>query len=72
MNDIKELCQGFGWIPIHSKNKYMISFQKEESKRRLNIYFTTMTVTIEDDDHRQHHFKNVTLEEMEKILTKDY
>ncbi len=47
----------------------MISFRQEETERRLNVYFTTMTVTVEDDNHIQHHHRNVTLEDLELILT---
>lgn len=66
---ITELCNGLGWTSIHSNNPYMISFMEEETKRRVNIYFTVMTVTIEDEEHHQVHHKNVTLERLELILT---
>ncbi len=67
--NIKELCEGLGWVSIHSRNPYMISFMQEETNRRLNVYFTTMTVTIEDEGHHQSHHRDVTLEELEKLLT---
>ncbi len=66
---ITELCKALGWFPIASKNPLMISFRQEETERRLNVYFTTMTVTVEDDNHIQHHHRNVTLEDLELILT---
>ena len=67
--EITELCEALGWFSIPSKNPYMISFKQEETNRRLNIYFTNMTVTIEDDLHQQHHHKRVDLEQLEMILT---
>ncbi len=66
--EIRELCQAFGFLPIFSRNPFMISFRQEETNRRLNIYFTNMTVTIEDKNHRQSHHRNVTLEELEKLI----
>jgi hypothetical protein len=67
---IKELCEGLGWIDMGpQKNQWMISFMQEETGRRVNIYFTTMTVSIEDDEHKQHHQRDVTLEDLELILT---
>ena len=66
---IAELCEGLGWLPIHSKNPHMISFKQEETDRRLNVYYTTMTVTVEDDQHNQQHHRNVDLEQLELILT---
>ncbi len=67
-NEIVELCQAFGFLSIPSKNPYMISFRQEETSRRLNVYFTNMTVTIEDENHRQFHYRKVTLEELEKLI----
>ena len=67
---ISELCEGLGWVSMgKQKNPYMISFMQEETGRRVNIYFTTMTVSIEDDCHQQTHHRNVTLEDLELILT---
>ncbi len=68
-DSIKELCEGMGWTPIHSRNPYMISFLQEETKRRLNVYYTTMTITIEDMSHNQRHHHHVTIEMLEKLLT---
>lgn len=69
INSITELCEGLGWLKIYCKNPHMISFVQEETERRVNIYFTTMTVTIEDETHQQHHHRNVTLEDLELLLT---
>lgn len=67
--DVGELCKGLGWLPIHSRNPHMISFVQEETNRRVNIYYTRMTVTVEDENHKQHQHYDVTLEELELILT---
>ena len=65
---ITELCEGMGWFSIPSKNPWMISFKKEETNQRINVYFTTMTVTIEDIHHHQTHYRNCTLEQLEQLL----
>lgn len=45
---IKELVCAFGWTDLgDQKNSFMISFRHEESKYRLNIYYTTGTVTLQ-------------------------
>lgn len=45
--DQKELIQAYGWEDLGpQKNAYMLSFKKENL--RMNIYFTTMTITIQD------------------------
>lgn len=66
---ITDLCEAFSWLPIHSKNPYMLSFVKEETNQRLNVYFTRMTVTLDDEERRQHHHRNVTLEQLELMLS---
>lgn len=67
--EIKELCEALGWIDLGpQKNIYMMSFREEETGRRVNIYPTTMTVTVEDINHIQKHYHDVTLEKLEQIL----
>lgn len=44
-NFAEEILKVFGWESIPSKNKYMKSYIKEDS--RLNHYFTRGTVTIQ-------------------------
>lgn len=68
--EITELCSALGWVPIPSKNNYMISFKQEESGRRLNVYYTTMTVTIDDASFHQQHYKNITLPVLEYLLSR--
>ncbi len=57
LKNMKELAVAYGWQPIDSKNKYMISFVKGEW--RLNIYFTTMTVTKQSWDTPCKAYKDV-------------
>lgn len=71
--EIKELCEGMGWIEIlPQKNPVMISFRPEENDRiRMNIYFTRMTVTIQSKDKPMgfcETYKDVTMEKLESIL----
>lgn len=48
IEQMKELICAFGWIDLGpQKNEWMISFQHEESKYRLNVYYTTGTVTLQ-------------------------
>ena len=68
--EIKELCEGLGWIDLGAqKNPKMISFKQEESGRRVNIYFTTMSVSCVDKVGVQRHYRGVDLEQLEKIMT---
>ena len=39
------IVHGYSWKEIHSKNPYMRSFVKDDI--RMNIYFTTMTITFQ-------------------------
>lgn len=67
---IKELCEGMGWIEITS-NPLMISFKPEENTRvRMNIYHTTMMVTVQGRGSNGfcETYRNVGMEELEKIL----
>lgn len=70
--EIKELCEGMGWIEIlPRKNPVMISFYPEEKKNiRMNIYFTTMTVTVQgkSDNGFCETYRGVTMEKLESIL----
>ena len=43
-----DLLEAYGWEKISSKNVWMWSFIKAD--RRLNIYFTTGTVTAQGKD----------------------
>jgi len=67
---IKLLCEGMGWVDLgKQKNPYMMSFIPEESSAiRMNIYFTTMTVTVQKRNRFCETYRNVGLEELENIL----
>lgn len=45
--DIKELCEAYGFEEIVSKNPHMYSFLKDGA--RLNYYFKRGTLTIQKD-----------------------
>lgn len=63
-----ELIEGLGWVRILSKNPYMVSFNKEN--KRMNVYFTTGTITIQDTEGKIDTHRNVsTLEEIENICS---
>lgn len=70
---INELAGALGWILIEpQKNPYMISFKLEESDEiRINIYFTTMTVTVQSRASfgSCKTFKEVDLNLLEQIFT---
>ncbi len=68
--NIKLLCEGMGWIDLgKQKNPYMMSFIPEErSNIRMNIYFTTMTVTVQKRNRFCETYKNVGFVELEKLL----
>lgn len=67
---IKLLCEGMGWIDLGpQKNPYMMSFVPEETSTiRMNIYFTTMTVTIQKSRRFCETYKNMGFVELEKLL----
>lgn len=61
-----QLINACGWMQIPSKNPYMLSFTKDE--RRMNVYFTTGTITIQDKDQNVQSWRNVsTNDEIETI-----
>ena len=68
--NIKLLCEGMGWIDLGpQRNPYMMSFIPEErSNIRMNIYFTTMTVTIQKSHRFCETYKNVGFAQLEKLL----
>lgn len=67
------LIGGYRWEEIPSKNPYMWSFQKfddDKTYSRMNIYFTTWTVTIQDSKGKLETFKDVrTFENLETIIS---
>ncbi len=71
--EIKMFCEGMGWKEIlPRRNPVMISFRPEENYRvRLNVYYTTMTVTIQDRDSSRgfcETYRDVTMDMLEKLL----
>lgn len=61
-----------GWIDLGpQKNPVMISFEQEETGDRLNVYFTTMTVTRQAKNSRfaRPPWRSVNLTLLEKILS---
>lgn len=63
---------GFDQI-LPQKNPHMISFKKEEGHHRVNIYNTTMTVTVQDLSKwgSINTFRRVTLSDLEEIVTNE-
>lgn len=67
--EFKELAESFGWEDMGAqKNIYMQSFSKED--KRANYYFTTGTLTIQSPNTKIETYHNVSLEEVEIILSK--
>jgi hypothetical protein len=61
------ILNAFGWEEISSRNKYMKSFKKD--MKRMNIYYTTGTVTIQDERGILKTFRNIiTDEDFEKVV----
>lgn len=70
ISEIKKLCEALGWYDLGpQKHDAMVSFKEEETGRRCNIYPSTMTVAIQGDDMVQKYHYEVTVEELELILT---
>ena len=64
---ISGLCGTLGWNEVGSKNSKMISFNKDGF--RLNIYYNTMTVSIQGNGCNNFH-KKVTETELILLLKK--
>lgn len=56
-DELKELLSAYGWEEIVSKNKYMWSFIKGDA--RLNYYFTSGSMTIQQNMKFLYNGKNV-------------
>ena len=64
--EIKKLLESFGWEQIASRNKFMVSFGKND--RRLNFY-RNKTITIQGKTLTGIYKKNVeTMEQLERII----
>lgn len=71
---IVQMAGAFGWQDMGpQKNAYMISFKNETGTIRLNVYFTTMTVTVQHiaSGSIQSH-RDVEMAQFERILTDTY
>lgn len=67
--EIISLLQAYGFTNMGpQKNSYMFSFHHDEKKARINIYYTTMTVTLQQNDAQQH-YKGIDLNRLEDILS---
>lgn len=70
-SQIKDLASACGFSLINPEpNPWMISFKKEENPiARINIYWTTMTVTVQyKGGRRMKTFRRVSLSQLEDIL----
>lgn len=69
--EIKNMVSAYGWVDLGpQKNPYMISFRHDESHLRMNVYFTTMSVTIQHPDRHILSFRDVGVEQLEDIAEK--
>lgn len=72
--DFKELASAYGYTTIKpEKNPFMFSFKKEEDPNaRINVYYTTMTVTVQyKDGQKMKSFREVDIDTFEEILQKE-
>lgn len=72
---ITSLVEQYGWRETPSKNPYMYSFIVElegHPASRLNIYFTTMSVSVQNYSRRNpKYYKDVDLVKLELIARGD-
>lgn len=67
---IKNIILKHGWVEVESKNQYMLSFVlSNDSKTRINYYFTSGTVTLQSPTTPIVVMKEVAPEEMEEALS---
>ena len=70
IEEINKLANALGYLSIPSKNVYMLSFRREEDgDKRINIYFTKMTVSVQSETTVAQYFYNVSLNELEDIFS---
>lgn len=63
------LHDAYSWQSIPSKNPWMLSFAQEDPYRRMNYYFTTGTVTIQDASGNIKTWRMIrSLDQFEEIL----
>lgn len=63
---MKDIIIALGYTPIESKNPYMVSYKKDD--KRVNHYFTTDTVTIQDGSGLNKTYARVTPDDIETLL----
>jgi len=68
--DIIQIATSMDWEEVESKNPHMLSFISGD--KRLNLYFTTMTATIQSPELGCITVRDVSPEEFENILEKYY
>ena len=70
---VKELCKAYGWVDLGpQKNWWLISFQQEDSGKRMNVYYTKGTVQIQGKDrYGVVHYMVDSVEKFEKILEQE-
>lgn len=72
---IKGLVECYGWRETPSNNDYMYSFIAElegHPASRLNVYFTTMSVSVQSYNRREpKYYKDVDLVKLEMIAKGD-
>lgn len=66
---IESLIHEAGWEEVPSKNPKMYSFVK--GNKRMNVYFTTMTITIQSPNIPCLTWREVDRELMKQILAEN-
>lgn len=71
IEEIKELASVFGWVDLgEQKNRLMLSFRNEANEDRMNVYYTTMTVTVQTKNGSLFTYRNAdTASKLEDIFT---
>lgn len=66
---LRQLFATYGWNEVESKNTVMISFKHDDCRGRINLYYTTGTITIQGTrlDRNMYH---ASLDDVERLLIK--
>ncbi len=72
LEEIIPLIKAYGWVDLgQQRNPYMVSFVHEEYGDRMNVYFTTMTITVQPKSGGScDTYKNVSMDFLEWYLIK--
>jgi hypothetical protein len=65
--EVDGLIQNCGWEKGESKNPLMYSYFQEN--RRLNYYFTSGTITIDERGKKCLVYRDLSILEIEKVIT---